>query len=322
MRIGYAISGTRSASDTVAVARLVEAAGFDEVWLAEDYFERGAFAVAGALAAATTRVQLGVGVVNPWTRHPVLTAMEFAALDELSAGRAVLGLGTSNSHWMSDQLGIPFERPLGRLVEAVDLIRGVLSGQPVSHHGPAFDVEAGLSFRPLRPNAPIILGVKGPNALRQAGAIADGVLLSVLSSADYVRWARSQLGRADRRMAGYVFLSCQLDAAEARDAARPHVAKYLGIHGDHAITRQAGLEPELCARFRAGVLAGQPATDLVTDDILDRVALAGDREACAQGLCRLTDAGLETVVFIELPGQSAADLVAASLACADLASAG
>ena len=319
MRVGYAVSGTRRTSEAVTVARAVEAAGFDEVWLAEDYFERGAFVVGGAVAAATTQVRLGIGVVNPWTRHPVLTAMEFAALDELSGGRAVLGLGASNSRWISDQLGIPFEQPLARLVEAVEIIRGVLSGQPVSHHGPGWDVEAALSFSPLRPDPPIIMGVKGPNALRRAGAVADGVLLSVLSSPDYVRWVRGQLGHEDRDVAGYVFLSCQPDAAAARDAARPHVAKYLGIHGDHEITRRAGIDPQLSGRFRDGLLAGRPAVELVTDDILGRVALAGDRRSCARGLRRLADAGLETVVFIELPGQWAPALIADALACLTLA---
>lgn len=318
MRVGYAPSGSRTAAESVAVAREAEQAGFDELWLAEDYVERGAFAIAGAVAASTTRIGLGIGVVNPWTRHPVLTAMEFAAVDELSQGRATLGLGASNSRWMSDQLGLPFDRPLARLAESVELIRAVLTGAPVSHHGPGWQVETGLSFRPYRPDPPIVLGVKGPAALRRAGAIADGVLLSVLSSPPYIRWVREQVGPRCQ-LTGYVFLSCQPDAAAARDAARPHVAKYLGIHGDHAITRQAGLDAELSGRFRDGLLAGHPATELVSDDLLETLALAGDRSDCARGLRVLADAGLETVVFIELPGQSSADLIREAKACLTLA---
>ncbi|MDT4893153.1 MAG: 5,10-methylenetetrahydromethanopterin reductase [Pseudonocardiales bacterium] len=322
MKVGFAPSGTRRADEAVAVAVAVEQAGFDEVWLSEDYFERGAFALAGAVAASTSRVALGVGVVNPWTRHPVLTAMEFAGLDELSAGRAVLGLGASNSRWMSDQLGIAFEAPLGRLVECVEIIRAVLAGAPVSHHGAGWDVEAALSFSPLRTDPPIVLGVKGRRALSRAGQVADGVFLSVLSSPDYVRWARSQVARPDCTMSSYALWSCEPDAAAARDAIRPTVAKYLGVHGDHDITRQAGIDPDLAARFRAALLAGRPAVDLVSDDLIDVLAVAGDREMCAARLHRLQEAGLETVVLLETPGGSTSHVITEARACVELAGIG
>lgn len=318
MRTGYAPSGSRSTVESVAVAQAVERAGFDEVWLAEDYFERGAFAVAAALAATTERIGIGIGVVNPWTRHPVLTAMEFAAVDELSQGRAILGLGASNSRWMSDQLGLPFDRPLATLVESVELTRAVLTGAPVQHHGPHWNVEAGLSFTPFRTDPPIVLGVKGPAALTKAGAIADGVLLSVLSSPAYVRWARERVG-PDCHLTGYVFLSCGPDAAAARDAARPHVAKYLGIHGDHAITRIAGLDAEDCQRFRSALLSGRPAAELVTDDLLETFTLSGDRDDCARGLRALAAAGVQTVVFIEFPGQPFERQLTEAKACLELA---
>lgn len=97
MRVAYSVAGTRPAGEAVELAREAERLGVDEVWLSEDYFERGAFALAGALAVATERVGVGIGVVNPWTRHPVLTAMETSALDELAPGRVLLGLGASNA---------------------------------------------------------------------------------------------------------------------------------------------------------------------------------------------------------------------------------
>jgi 5,10-methylenetetrahydromethanopterin reductase len=319
VKIGFAPSGTLRAEEAVSFAVAAERAGFDEVWLSEDYFERGAFAVAGAVAASTSRVALGIGVVNPWTRHPVLTAMEFAGLDELSAGRAVLGLGASNSRWMSDQLGIAFEAPLSRLMECVEIVRAVLAGAPVSHHGAGWDVEAALSFSPLRPDPPIVLGVKGRRALARAGQVADGVFLSVLSSPDYIRWARSQVAQPGCAMSAYALLSCGPDPAAARDAIRPTVAKYLGIHGDHDVTRQAGIDPELATRFRAALLAGRPAVELVTDELLDLLVVAGDREICAAGLRRFQDAGLETIVLLGIPGSPTAGVITEARACVELA---
>lgn len=296
-----------------------ERAGFDELWLSEDYLQRGACTVAGGVAAATTAVTVGIGVVNPWTRHPVLTAMEFAALHELSGGRCVLGLGTSNSRWMSEQLGLDFSQPLTRLAESVELIRAMLGGAPVSHHGRGWDVEARLAFAPFESPPQIVLGVKGPRALRLAGQIADGVLLSVLAAPQYVSWARNQIGALSGCLRGYALFCCLDDAAAARDQVRPVIARFLGMHGEHAITREAGVDPQLARRFRESMLAGRPAVELVTDELVTKLAVAGDREECATQMAALGRAGLDVLILIDDPFQPPAELVRAAWVCWELA---
>ena len=93
-RIGIRLSGAIAPQSSIELARAAEAAAFASVWFAENPFQRGVFTAAGACAAATARVRIGTGVVNPYTRHPVQIAMEFAVLDELAEGRAILGLGS------------------------------------------------------------------------------------------------------------------------------------------------------------------------------------------------------------------------------------
>lgn len=296
MRVALAISGKRTARDAVQIAQLAEEHGLEEVWLTEDYIERGAFAVAGAVLAATRSITVGIGVVNPWTRHPVLTAMEAGALQELAPGRVVLGLGASNARWMEHQLGIPFVRPLQRLRESVQMVRSALDKGVVEHDGEGGRVRARMSFRPPG-SVPIALGVKGPKALELAGEVADGVLLSVLSSPAYVRWAIERIGRTlPRGVAGYVAISYDADRAVARDRLRPFAATYLGVHGDHPITRVAGLDPEKAVAFRAGWHGGNPRADLVDDDVLDTFTVAGDHDDLTAGLHRLAEAGLEVAV--------------------------
>lgn len=298
MRLGFAISGKRSARDAVEVARQVEAAGLEEVWITEDYFERGAFALAGAVLTATSRVKLGIGVVNPWTRHPVLTAMETAALSELAPDRLLLGLGASNERWMQQQLGIPFEKPLRRLEEAVAMLRPALRGEAVRHDGLAGTVDAQLAFS--AGDVPIILGVKGPRALDLARRVSDGVLLSVLSAPAYVAWASQRLGGdLPYGIGSYIAVRCEADRGAAREALRPFVAYYLGVHGDHAITREAGIDPELAALFCRGLQEGQPRTDLVTDEHLDTFVAAGNRDDIVAALGRFADGGLDTAVVFD-----------------------
>ena len=321
MKIAFAVSGKRDAADALRLVRLAESKGLRDVWVTEDYCERGAYSLAGAMLAANPHLTVGIGVVNPWTRHPMLTAMETGCLQEIGPGRVVLGLGASNARWMDDQLGIPFEKPLTRLRESVQIIRAALAGEQVRHEGLAGSIDAQLSFTPGP--APIILGVKGPKALQLSGEIADGVLLSVLSSPRYVQWAAEQAG-AGRSfdLASYVAVDVGDDRELVRQRMRPFVARFLGVHGVHAITEQAGIEPELAQQFREGWQAGNPRSDLVTDEILDAVAIAGDRDDLAAGLRAFADSGLGTAVIHDQmsddPGRMLEHLQAAAR-CADLA---
>ncbi len=319
MRLGYAPSGRRTGAEAVAIGRAAEASGFAELWLSEDYCERGAFAVAGAVAASTTRLHVGIGVVNPWTRHPALLAMETAGLAEIAGGRVLLGLGASNARWMQEWLGIEFTRPITRLRECVAVVRQLLTGQRVTGTACGYDMDVALAFLPAYPDLPIVLGVKGPNALRMAADVADGVFLSVLSAPDYIRWARERSGGPQAQVSAYVMFSCGEDGAAARDALRPQVAKYLGIHGDHDITRVAGLDPRLGQEFRRRMLAGDPATDLVTDDILDTFTIAGDEAQCVAGLLRYAETGLDSLVLIDEPTVPADRALAVAARCARLA---
>lgn len=314
MRLGLMLSGSRPADEAVEVACRAEQAGVAEVWVSEDYFKRGAFALAGAVAAATTRTCIGLGVLNPWTRHPMLTAMEAAALAELAPGRLLLGMGASNRVWMEDRCGLTFRRPLAALGESVEILRAALAGTPVRHQGEHFHIDAQLSFTPPRNPVPVYIGAKGRNALELSAHLADGVLLSLLSSPAYVAWARDLVG-ASTDLASYVLIGCHEELHLARDAVRDDIAFFLGVHGQHDITRIAGLPAERAGQFRQAWLAGEPAVHLVDDDLIDTFALAGDLEACRRGLQRLEAVGLDCAVLCDPGGpgvDGVLDLVAAT----------
>ena len=120
--LGVALTGPEAPAHVAGWARAAEQAGLGSLWLIEDYFHPGAFALAGAAAAVTERATIGLGVVNPYTRHPALLAMETAALAGAAPGRVVLGLGSSNRRWIETQMGIGFKTPLADLREAVAIV--------------------------------------------------------------------------------------------------------------------------------------------------------------------------------------------------------
>jgi 5,10-methylenetetrahydromethanopterin reductase len=296
VRLGVAPSGRRSAADAVEVARLAEQAGLDEVWVSEDYLERGAFAVAGAMAAVTERIRVGLGVINPWTRHVALTAMEAHALDEIAGGRAVVGLGASNAGWMTGRLGIPFERPISVLAEYTDALRRLLAGDRVAERVQGLALDAALDAHPPR-DIPIIWGVKGPRAFELSREHADGVMLSVLSSPEYVAWVKRTYAPAE--VTAYASFAVGASRAEAREQLRAHTARFLGMHGASPITARAGIDQELAAELRTGLLAGVPATELVDDDTVGAVTVSGTIDDAAAALLAHRDAGVDALVVID-----------------------
>jgi len=304
-RPGVALMGADLPSRVTAWARAAERAGLGSVWIIEDYFHPGAYALAAAAAAVTERLAVGLGVVNPYTRHPALLAMETAALAGIAPGRVVLGLGSSNRQWIEAQMGIPFKAPLRGLREAVGIVRRLLAGERVTVRGEVFTVDdVRLEWTP--PEAvPVLLGVKGPKALRLAGEIADGVHCAVLASPAHVRRVRETAGagRPGFTVVAYVLTAISRDGEQARGEVRPLIARYLGLLHGQSILLDAGLGPDRTRPFRDAVGRGAPAAHLVDDALIDALAVAGTPEHCRRQLARWAEAGLDAPIAV-LPGEA------------------
>jgi 5,10-methylenetetrahydromethanopterin reductase len=276
----------------------------------EDYFHPGAYAVAAAAAAVSERIVIGLGVVNPYTRHPALVAMETAALAALAPGRVVLGLGSSNRKWIEAQMAIPFKTPLRGLREGVEIVRRLLDGQRVTCTGEVFSVhDVALETPPPAP-VPILLGVKGPRALALAAEVADGVLCSILASPAHIKRVRAAtVPRPHFKIVAYVPIAVSDDGARARAWMRPLVARYLAVLHGQSILADAGLDAERTQPFRDALAAGRPAAGLVSDEMLDAVAVAGTPAQCRAALARWADAGLDGLVAVVPEGADLADQI-------------
>jgi len=304
-----------TARQLMATAGRTEELGFGTFWVPEDYIHRGAFSLASAIAACTTSLRIGIGVLNPYTRHPVLTAMELGALEEISDGRAVLGMGASLAPWIEGQLGIPYVKPATSIREGVEIIRALFRGEELTYTGQVFQTrQARLNFVPPRTDVPIHLGVLGPKNLTMAGRIADGALLAVLLSPAYVRYAVECIQRgaaavgkdlAGFEIGGLLTISISEDGRAAREAVKPFLATWIGLLGsqpDHPIFSCPGLSAEDIKPFGERFAQGELATDLVTDWMIDTFTIAGDPEHCRPKLAALVDAGLTCPVPFEVPG--------------------
>jgi 5,10-methylenetetrahydromethanopterin reductase len=305
--LGAVLLGERTAGHVVERARAAERAGLDSLWFIEDYFQTGAFAVAGAAAAVTTRLGLGLGVLNPYTRHPALLAMETATLADIAPGRVVLGLGTGVRRWVEDQMAIPAPRPLAALGECVDVVRRLWAGERVTHEGTAFSLRGiALEFKPAQAALPIVLGVKGPRALALAGTVADGVVCSIMSSPAHVRRVRDTVAAARHRaghagpfpVLAYVPVAIGRDPEAARRSVRPLLARYLAhLHGQSLLADAAVTAAETLA-IREARAAGESGASRVTDAHVDAFALAGTPDQVRARLRDWRDAGLDTPIAL------------------------
>ncbi|HZO37752.1 MAG TPA: LLM class flavin-dependent oxidoreductase, partial [Methylomirabilota bacterium] len=124
----------------VEQAVAAEHAGFSTVWFAENPFSRGAWPAAAACAVATRRIRIGLGILNPHQRHPTLMATEIAAFDELSEGRAALGIGAGIPSRIK-QTHAPVDRPIAAVRDAVTITRALLRGETVTYTGKAFSAD-------------------------------------------------------------------------------------------------------------------------------------------------------------------------------------
>lgn len=228
----------------------LEAAGLDAVWVAEAYgFDSPT--VMGYLAARTERMLIGAGILNVYSRTPALIAQTGAGLDVLSEGRALLGLGASGPQVVEGWHGKPYDKPLGRTRETVELCRRIWRREVIDHHGitdmPLPAEKGGKLGKPLkflnhpqRPEIPLYIAALGPANVRMTAEIADGWLphLFVPEKAEQVWGEALREGEAKRdpergplEISAGTLLAIGEDAAAVREHVRPLIALYIGGMG-------------------------------------------------------------------------------------------
>ncbi len=296
--LGSAIAPERVRSAAITA----EQAGFDEIWLAEDYFFTGGISGASLALDATTRVKIGLGVVSAMARHPALLAMELATMSRVHDQRLVAGIGLGVPTWLR-QMGIHPASPLNAMRECVTSVKALLRGETLTIEGDVYTFDnVSLAYPETSIATPIRMGVSGPQMLRLSGEIADGSVLSVAASHEYVRWARKRVdeGRERGQRTGshpitvFAIYAVDTDGDAARAAARESLAFYKQ-YGSNALTDVYGISDELNALVAKGgynaVLAG------MRDEWVDDLTIAGTPAECADKIRSFYGAGADSVAL-------------------------
>lgn len=291
-RLGIGFLGDENPDEILSHVRLAEQLGIESVWICETRFVRDSFTFLSAISQITTRMKLATAVVNPFTRTAVLTAVALATLDQLSNGRAILGIGVGSPEILRRQ-GLSYAKPMNALKETIEIIRLLLTGERVSYsglHSAANEVK--LDIQPYRNRIPVYAGVTGPRMLQFAGTIADGVLLDAPTSIEYAQRAirhvfkgARQAGRSERSIDVAACIHCAISEhdSEAKDMLRPMVATYLTHFPELAQASGFAKESEEI-RTRVKMEGLQAALPLVHDDLVSSLTAAGTTTECISRL--------------------------------------
>ncbi|MFX1756316.1 F420-dependent oxidoreductase [Rhodococcus gordoniae] len=322
MRIGMGLNYSGGFAETAAEVADLEKAGLDIVFVPEAY-SFDAVSQLGYLAAKTSRVELASGILQLFTRTPTLTAMTAAGLDFVSDGRFVLGIGASGPQVIEGFHGVPYNAPLGRTREIVDICRQVWRREKVDHQGKYYQIPlpedrgTGLGKplkiinKPVRERIPIIIASLGPKNVEMTAEIAEGwqpLFYYPEKAADV--WGESiAKGKAKRDPAlGDLQIYAQTplaigdDVDHMLDWVRPMVALYVGgmgakgknFYNDLAIRYGYAKEAETIQEL---YLAGKKdeAAAAVPLELLRSISLIGPEGFVRERIAAFAEAGVTTL---------------------------
>ncbi|MBI3031755.1 MAG: LLM class F420-dependent oxidoreductase, partial [Candidatus Rokubacteria bacterium] len=308
MKLGLALPFTAAFSlpQYLALVAQAEAAGYDTLWTGEVATE-GVTTMA-VLASHTTRVNIASGILPVQTRTPTLLGMTAASLGHMAPGRIRLGLGVSSPIIVGQWNGLPYDRPLEQLREAVTIIRTILAGERVNFEGKFYRIKNFRMAQPPPPRpVPIYLGALGPRMLQLAGEIADGVLLNwippeaVPRSISHIETGAKRAGRnvADLEIAAFIRTLVTDDPAPARAWLARDITGYVIVDSYARFFTGCGFDAEVEAvnnAWKAGDRAG--AVRQISERFLDGLGVVGPPEFCRQRLREFAAAGLTQPVVI------------------------
>jgi F420-dependent oxidoreductase-like protein len=314
--MGYAPPGTNP-TELIELAREAEGLGYDSAWAAEAW-GTDVVTVLAWLAAKTSTLKLGAGIMQIPARTPAMTAMTAATLDLMSGGRFLLGLGTSGPQVAEGWHGQPFGRPIGRTREYVEIVRTAIRRDLVERDGEHYEIPyrgedatglgkpLKLMMRPLRDEIPIYLAAIGPKNVALAAEIADGwlpVWLSPERLRDVFGEALAAAKPGFDIAAFSVPVALTDDVQAGRDFVKPQLALYVGGMGARGqnfyttLVGRYGYEAE-AATIQDLYLEGKKleAIAAVPDALVDEVALVGPRERIAERLEAWRESGVTTLL--------------------------
>ncbi len=290
-RVALYLQDKHEIREGMEYAQYAEQRGFEAVWQAESRLVRDAIVPMAAFAAVTSRIKIGSGVINNWTRNIGLLAATFLTLDDLAPDRIICGLG---AWWdpLAKNVGIERKKPLKAMRETIEVMKRLLNMERVTFHGEFHHVD-GIELdvvhgRREPRNVPMFIGATHMGMMELAGEIADGVVLNYCVPPEYnsealkhIEIGAKKAGRTleDIDRPQLIVCSVDYDHHRAVQAAKELITQYLAQQPH--IAEASGTAPETVKKVQT--ILGWPATkeqiheamQFVPDDLIERITASG-----------------------------------------------
>lgn len=277
MKFGIEFLPNEPVEKIVKLVKLAEDQGFEYAWITDHYDNKNVYVTLGQVAAGTETIKIGPGVTNPYVRNPAITASAIATIDELSNGRATLGIGPGDKAAF-DALGIEWTKPVSTLKESIAIMETLLSKGKTETGAVLKGVKA------VQEKVPIYMGAQGPMMLKTAGEISDGVLINASNPKDFeaaiplIKEGAEAGGKSinDVDVAAYTCCSIDDDAGKAIGAAKIVVA-FIARGSPAPVLKRHGIDDSVADKI--GELLGKGdfggAIATVDDNLMNAFSVCG-----------------------------------------------
>ncbi len=299
MRIACSLGSLLSIEEVLQCSEIISNTKTDTVWVPETWGMEN-FSMMGAIASKTKTQKIGPSIINIYSRSPSIIAMGAATVDSLSNGRLVLGIGTSSLPIVESFHGSKFKKPLQRMREYVEIIRLTLSGKPINYDGKIFKLNNfTLLIKPQRNKIPIYIAAINQKMVNLAWEIGDGVIF-------YLR-PLNEMKQTIAKMQSKkkIDVTCQLitcvseNSEDAIMRAKKTIAFYISVGEIYRkFLAENGYQKETRDIFEEFKKTGFKTNhELVTDTMLESLAISGTSNECKKQLNKFTNVGIDQPIL-------------------------
>ena len=302
------VPGNVNVRQVVNFCKLAESKDIDYAWITNHYNNRHCYPTLAAIAQATTTLKMGPGIMNAFTDTPAAMASFYCTLNEISDGRAVLGIGPGDLSTLP-KLSIQAEKPVARLEEAIAVIRKLCAGEEVTlPNNQFFKYQGakltGVNLPDKKKGVPIYVGAQGPKVLELAGKVGDGALINASNPKDFaiaipiIKKAADAVGKKNFDVGAYTAMSIDRSEKKARNAAKI-VAAFIAAGSPPELLTRHGLDLNNVAKIKGALSKFDFKTvgELVGDKEIDAFTIAGTPEMVKHKCDELTKAGVTQIIF-------------------------
>jgi 5,10-methylenetetrahydromethanopterin reductase len=301
----------------IAATKEAEISGFDSVWVAEDYWtKRDGISVLSCLALSTNRIRVGTGVINPYIRHPILTAMTLNSLSELAQGRLILGIGSGMPWKPLIAAQMSQQTPLRAMREAVETIRDLMSGKEITWGEEVVSLTVSRkcfsgSIAPETQGVPIYMGASGPRMTELVGEIGDGLILGTGTSQSEIPSRLKLVAKGAEKsgrdhdsidVAAIIVTSASADG-KIDDNTLGYAAKHVAALEESDIQR-LGFDPDRVSRVKEEYQQNncQSAYRMLSPDIIAAFTAAGTPADCLRIIEGYAKKGVKLPILMPFGG--------------------